>query len=105
MTSGMDPNAAPNAHIRYESPFPGPPALCGTTNPNRPCLDAGCRQSWCVEHQAAVALALPEAHVEAHQWITAGAEANPGIVFSAIGGDYMITAEYHRGGGHDPLQR
>ena len=50
-----------------------------------------------------MALWVPQAHVEAHQWVEAGAKANPGIVFQAMGDNFMltaesnmITAEYHR---------
>ena len=30
---------------------------------------------------------------EAHQWVKAGAEANPGIVFQAVVGGQLITSE------------
>ena len=96
MTRDKDPNGTQNGPDDAESPFPGPAALCGPNPPHRPCLDAGCRQRQCIEHQAAVELWPPQDHVEAHQWVTAMAEAIPGIVFQAIGDDYMITAECPR---------
>ena len=39
------------------------------------------------------AVPAPARWQRAHQWIKAMAEANPGIVFQAIIGDYIITAE------------
>ena len=43
-----------------------------------------------------VDIPAPTRWQRAHQWLKAMAEANPGIMFQAIIGDYVITAECDR---------